>query len=196
MAWGNQDEPFFFRISGGDSANFQISAKSFTAETFRVSAFSNDAGLFRISSMGSDAGNDRTSALQGDAGLIRVSASLFSNNLGSLSIYRSISVSSAVNVKATAGALYGLDLFSVSASTLQFLKFYNTSAIPTLGTDTPVMTFVVSGNGVGGYGQNTYSWPLGITFSNGIALGAVSGLADSFASKVAASAVVVNLYYI
>jgi hypothetical protein len=76
-------------------------------------------------------------------------------------------------VKASAGLLYMLAATNNGAS-VAFLKLYNKASAPTVGTDTPVMTFLLpAGGGI------TVPIPVqGITFSTGIAY-ALTGLATT-----------------
>ncbi|MES2630389.1 MAG: hypothetical protein V4611_00310 [Patescibacteria group bacterium] len=76
-------------------------------------------------------------------------------------------------VKATAGTLYEVTFSNVTA-TPAFVKFYNKTTVPTVGTDIPVATFPVAANTT-----VTYEFgPLGKRFATGITL-AVTGAAPA-----------------
>ncbi|MDB5160331.1 MAG: hypothetical protein JWO99_594 [Candidatus Saccharibacteria bacterium] len=94
----------------------------------------------------------------------------------------SAATTNATFVKASAGVLYMLTATNNSA-TVAFLKMYNKASAPTVGTDTPVMTFMIPPNG----GVMVPIPPTGITFSTGIAyaLTGLATLADTTAVSLA-----------
>ena len=109
---------------------------------------------------------------------------------GGLSIYRSLSVvATGQSVKASAGQLYGYYVFN-AATSVRYLKIYNTSSAPTVGTDTPVITIPLPA-GAGA----TVEYSNGIAFATGIGIGATTALADASTDAPAANEVIVNLFY-
>lgn len=113
---------------------------------------------------------------------------------GGTSIHRTISAGStnATNVKATAGQLYGL-LISNTNAAVRYLKLYNLSGAPTVGTSTPVITIALPGNASGATGMIEFT--NGIAFSTGIAFALTTGVADADTGAVAANEIVVHLFY-
>ncbi len=109
---------------------------------------------------------------------------------GGASIYRNLDTqSTGVNVKNTAGQVYGWSIFNAAAST-RYVKLYNKATAPTVGTDTPVMTIpVAAGTGV------SLECAVGIAFSLGIGIGAVTGLADANTTAPTANDVITVLLY-
>lgn len=103
----------------------------------------------------------------------------------------SAATTNATSVKASAGTLLMLSATNNSA-TVAFLKLYNKASAPTVGTDTPVLTFMLPANG----GTNVAIPATGLNFSTGIAyaLTALATTADTTA--VALSQVQVNGAYI
>lgn len=90
-------------------------------------------------------------------------------------------------VKASAGVLYMLTATNNSAS-IAFLKMYNKATAPTVGTDVPVLTFLLSANG----GIAVPIPATGVTFATGIGY-ALTGLATTAdTTAVALSQVQVN----
>lgn len=100
---------------------------------------------------------------------------LTTQTTGGATSFTQISAAStnATNVKASAGVLYMLTATNNSA-TVAFLKMYNKASAPTVGTDVPVMTFMLPTNG----GITVPVPATGITFAVGIAY-AITGLATT-----------------
>lgn len=113
-----------------------------------------------------------------------------------VSIYRSIDLDeSEEEVKATAGAVYGI-LFSNMATSTRFLKFYNdTAANVTVGSTTPVLTLALPGNASDDV-SGVFSFPAGIGFSAAITMAATTGIADSDTGAPSANDVIVNVLYV
>jgi len=112
---------------------------------------------------------------------------------GGLSKFHLVSAATtnANNIKASAGQVYGIVAFNVNASP-RYLKFHNTSGSPTAGTGV-TDTFMIPGNTAGaGFVVN---FDKGVSFSSGIAITLVTGIGDSDATAVAASEIVLQVYY-
>jgi len=109
---------------------------------------------------------------------------------GGLSIYRNISlVATGVNIKASAGQVYGLMIYNGATST-RFVKLYNKATAPTVGTDTPILTLPIpSGASV------AVDYSSGIAFGTGIGIGATQLVGDSDTTAPASNEVVVNVLY-
>jgi hypothetical protein len=95
------------------------------------------------------------------------------------------------NVKASAGQVYAITAFNVAA-TPAYLKFHNTAGTPTAGSGV-TDTFLIPGNTAGA--GMVINIDKGITFATGIAITLVTGIADADTTAIAASNVVVNIYY-
>ena len=109
---------------------------------------------------------------------------------GGLSIYRNINlVASGVNIKSSAGQIYGWFLFN-NAATVRYVKLYNKASNPSVGADTPIMTIPLPP----GAGANV-NFTSGIVFSHGIGIGATTGVTDGDAGAPAANEVIVNIIY-
>lgn len=109
---------------------------------------------------------------------------------GGLLVYRNINlVASGVNIKSSAGQIYGWYLFN-NAPTVRYIKLYNKAKAPSVGADTPVMTIPLPC----GAAANVIV-PSGIAFSHGIGIGATTGVSDGNADMPAANEVVVNIIY-
>lgn len=85
-----------------------------------------------------------------------------------------------LNLKATAGQVYEIDVFNNAAYTV-FLKFYNKATTPAAGTDTPVWTIPIQPGG--GYSK---SFARGRSFATGIGYAITKLQADSDTTAVAA----------
>lgn len=114
------------------------------------------------------------------------------NTTGGLSIFRSIDLDeSEEEVKASAGMVYSIHCTNSNASD-RYLKFYNaTAASVTVGTTTPVMTFLVPGGSAG------FVWNIdkGLAFGTAITVAATTGVADSDAGAPGANEILVNIGY-
>src|SRR3989344_1428993 len=109
---------------------------------------------------------------------------------GGLSVYRNINlVATGINIKSSAGQIYGWVLFNDSAA-VRYVKLYNKSSSPSVGSDTPFMTIPLPAGG----GANV-NFTSGITLSNGIGIGATTGITDLNTSSPAAYDVIVNIIY-
>lgn len=105
----------------------------------------------------------------------------------------SAATTNATNIKASAGTLGALTLFNLNAAA-RYVKFYNKASAPTVGTDPPVQTFLIPG-GTAGAGVCVPLPPQGLAFSAGISFAITTGIADSDATAVAASEIIVNYGY-
>jgi hypothetical protein len=95
------------------------------------------------------------------------------------------------NIKASAGQVYAITAFNVAATPI-YLKFHNTSGSPTAGTGV-TDTFLIPGNTAGA--GMVINFDHGIAFSTGIAISTVTGIADADTTAIAASSLVLNIYY-
>lgn len=117
-----------------------------------------------------------------------------SHTAGGATPYKLISAATtnATSVKASAGQVYSIIATNVNAA-VRYLKLYNKSSAPTVGTDTPVQVYALPGATTGG--GFTLSIPVGMEFTTGIAFAITTGVADSDTGAVAANEIVVNLTY-
>jgi hypothetical protein len=95
-------------------------------------------------------------------------------------------------VKDSSGTINSIIAVSLS-ETVTYLKLYNQSTLPTVGTDIPVMTIPIPTNTAGA----GFVIPLsnGLQFSEGISFAITSGVADSDTGAIAADVVVINFTY-
>lgn len=114
-------------------------------------------------------------------------------NVNASFVQRLISANSTNSTLVSAYPCYltGLCLIDINASPA-WLKLYNKATAPTVGTDTPVMTIEIPGNGVI---ENITFPDGGIYFDTGLGFGITTALADNSTSAVAANEVVINLFY-
>jgi hypothetical protein len=115
---------------------------------------------------------------------------------GGLSIFRSIDLDeSEEEAKGSAGTLYSIDAMNMTSSVL-YLKIYDgTAASVTVGTTTPVLTYVLPTNGDSNGCGMVKNIPQGLAFANGITVAVTTGLADNNTGAPAANAAIVNLGY-
>ena len=109
---------------------------------------------------------------------------------GGLSIHRTLDANATgVNVKGSAGMVYGIHVFN-SAGATRYLKLYNKATTPTVGTDTPVLTIPIAAGAA-----RDIPCPTGIVFTLGIGVGATTALADNSTTAPAANDVILDLLY-
>lgn len=95
-----------------------------------------------------------------------------------------------VNVKSSAGKVYSVTVTNANASA-RYLRLYNTSGTPTVGTTSTVFKVLIpAGGGVHA------PFPTGLTFSSGIAMSLTTGAADTDTGAVAANDIFVNIGYV
>ena len=113
---------------------------------------------------------------------------------GGATPYRKISTAdaNATNVKASAGTVYGIQVFNMNAS-VRYLKLYDSASAPTAGSGTPVKVIAIPGATTGA--GAILNCPVGINFASGIGFTLVTGSADSDSTGVAASEIHVNIDY-
>lgn len=122
---------------------------------------------------------------------------------GGLSAASALSAAStnATVVKSSAGQVFGWVITNTSASP-RYIKFYNKSTTPTVGTDTPFLRLMVPGN-TSGAGLVAAEFVNGITFAAGNAIGGAPGIGyaitvnagDSDTTVIGANEVIVNVFY-
>lgn len=112
---------------------------------------------------------------------------------GGLSKFHLVSAAStnATNVKASAGQVYAITAFNLNANAM-YLKFHNTAGTPTAGASV-TDTYLIPGNTTGA--GLVINIDKGIVFSTGIGITLVTGITDASAVAVAASEIVLNIYY-
>jgi hypothetical protein len=167
--------------------------------------FSDDAaftpGTSKVGVAGFIADETATDSVdEGDAGAARMTldrkqiVTILPHTAGGLTMHKAVSAAStnATSLKASAGQIYGIQVFNVNAAA-RYLKLYNKATAPTVGTDTPVKTIMIPGNTAGA--GAVIAWPPGIAFGTGIAYALTTGIADSDTGAVAASELVVNIDY-
>ena len=101
----------------------------------------------------------------------------------------SASGNNATNVKASAGLLYGFSISNTNASA-RYVHFYNKATAPVVGTDVPVATVQVTGNGV-----VIRAFPVGATYGTGIGFGTSTGAGDTDSGAIGAGDLVIDLEY-
>jgi len=102
----------------------------------------------------------------------------------------SAATTNATSVKASAGQIYGYDIYNANAA-VRFVKLYNKATAPTVGTDTPVRTI-----GIPPASRISGDIPYGVGgFPLGIALATTGAITDADTTAVAAGDLAINLDY-
>lgn len=113
---------------------------------------------------------------------------------GGASIFRSLDLDETEEeVKGTAGQIYWIHAMNLSTGK-RYLKIYNaTAASVSVGTTTPVLTFVIPTQGDTNGTGFVLNVPMGIPFDTAITVAATTGLADADTGAPGANDVVINL---
>jgi len=168
--------------------------------------FADDAaftpGTSKVAAIGMQADESSTDSVdEGDIGCPRMTLDRKqlvvpqAHSAGGATPYRKISAGSsgdATNVKASAGTVYGIQVFNTNAAAA-YLKLYDSASAPTAGSGTPVKVILIPGATTGA--GAILDCPVGINFASGIGFTIVTGSADSNSTSVAASEVHVNIDY-
>lgn len=118
--------------------------------------------------------------------------------LGGCSVYY-LSCAASTNltqVKTSAGQLYGFFASNVDSVPV-YLRFYNLSSAPVLGTSTTFLNFEIPQSTTPGDGLFASMWfPCGIAFSAGITFSVATPWSDAATTgNLTASTVKVNIFY-
>lgn len=139
----------------------------------------------------------------GDVDILSIAAG--TNNIGNVGViprtsggatpYKLVSAATtnATSVKGSAGQIFMITASNVNAA-VRYLKLYNKASAPTVGSDTPVLTFAIPGN-TAGAGTNIPIPACGIAFGTGIAFALTTEATDAGSTGVAANEIVINMAY-
>lgn len=115
---------------------------------------------------------------------------------GGMTIFRSLDIDeSEEEIKATAGQVFSITAFNTTAAPL-YLKFYNaTAANVSVGSTTPVLTFLVPGNADSDGAGFVWNNSIGFAFGTAITVACTTGVADNDTGAPGANACLVNVGY-
>lgn len=178
-------------IATGAIADMLVDDAAFTPATSRVMPVG-----FQADESSTDSVNE------GDVGCPRMTldrkilANIQPHTAGGLSIFRSIDIDeSEEEIKGSAGVVYTIAAFNRTAAPL-YLKFYNlTAGNCTVGTSTPVLTFLVPGNGDSDGAGFILNNPLGFGFDTAISVACTTAVADADTGAPGANDCIVNVGY-
>lgn len=105
----------------------------------------------------------------------------------------SAATTNATSLKASAGKLGFITVSNVNAAA-RYLKIYDKSSAPTVGSDTPKLILIIPGN-TAGAGNNPNIPPEGLNFTSGIAFAITTGATVADTGAVAANELIVNYGY-
>src|SRR6266702_1767529 len=98
----------------------------------------------------------------------------------------------ATSIKATAGVVYGYEIFNASAA-IRYVKLYNKATAPAPATDNALLRRVI---GIPAGGRVNATMPNGLAFSAGIGIAAVTGISDTDNTSVAANDLSIDIDYL
>lgn len=115
---------------------------------------------------------------------------------GGLDIFRSIDLDETEEeVKASAGQVYSMIVFNMTAAPI-YVKFYNdTAANVTVGTTTPVLTIPVPANADSDGAGFVWGSNKGFRFNTAICVAATTGVADNDTTGPGTNECIINLGY-
>lgn len=115
---------------------------------------------------------------------------------GGMTIFRSIDIDETEeDIKTSAGQVFSISAFNRTAAPL-YLKFYNaTAANVTVGSTTPVLTFVVPGNADSDGAGFIWNNAIGFAFGTAISVACTTGVADNDTGAPGANDCIINVGY-
>lgn len=113
-----------------------------------------------------------------------------------LSTFRSLDIDQTEEqIKETEGKLHSISAFNTTDAPL-YLKFYNaTAANVSVGSTTPVLTFVVPGNADSDGAGFIWNNDIGLAFSTAMTVACTTGVADNDTGAPGVNACIVNIGY-
>lgn len=110
---------------------------------------------------------------------------------GGVDTYTNINVNATgVNIKASAGQLYGYYCFNNSSTSVRYVRLYDSASAPTVGSTTKKTIFGIPANAA----ANVFS-EIGVAFSSGIGIGATGAVGDADTTNPSSNDVVCTIYY-
>jgi hypothetical protein len=162
------------------TANSAVNVAQVAGTTTAVNAGTNSAGVQRVT-----LATDQTTLTNtiGNVGVVPVTS-------GGLTTFHLVSAATtnATNVKASAGQLYGWYIYNSNAAARK-VAFHNSAGTPTAGASI-FFAIVIPPTSAANVEYTT-----GIAFGTGIAITTVTDLTDAGATAVAASDLIINLFY-
>lgn len=103
-------------------------------------------------------------------------------------------VNTPVDVKSSAGTVYALTVFNMTASPF-YIKMYDVAGSVNRASHTPVLRFAVPANALSSGAGFVFNVPQGIAFSNRIQYAITTGVADTDTQGISSGNAVVNIAY-
>lgn len=186
-----------------DTAQFVGGTGTDTSATQRVSLATNvalPAGTNAIGKLSANSGIDI-----GDVDVTSISAGtnaignvgLIGRTTGGMSIFRSLDIDETEeDVKTSAGQVFSITAFNRTAAPL-YLKFYNaTAANVTVGSTTPVLTFLVPANADSDGAGFVWNNDIGFAFGTAISVACTTAVADADTGAPGVNDCLINVGYV
>ena len=103
-------------------------------------------------------------------------------------------VNTPVDVKSSAGTVYGITVFNMTASPF-YIKFYDEAVAVNRATHTPVLRFAVPANASSSGAGFVFNIPQGLAFGSQIQYAITTGVADTDTTGISSGEAVVNIAY-
>lgn len=134
-----------------------------------------------------------TTTLQASSSLVGDVAAVYRSGASNTALIKKViaaATTNATSVKTSSAKLIGWS-FVNNATSVRYVKVYNKSSAPTVGTDTPLQIISIPANSIC---QQTLEG--GVGYGSGLAYAIVTGAADNDATAVAANDVIGSLFYL
>lgn len=160
----------------------------------RTGALHVEVGTPSLGESSASIGNVGVASISAGANLIG-DVGIQGRETGGLSMHSKLNyVNTPVDVKGSAGTVYGITVFNMTASPF-YIKFYNETTSVNRSTHTPVLRFAVPANASSSGAGFVFNVPQGLAFGFKIQYAITTGVADTDTSGISSGDAVVNIAY-
>jgi hypothetical protein len=160
----------------------------------RTGALHVEVGTPSLGESSASIGNVGVASISAGANLIG-DVGIQGRETGGLSMHSKLNyVNTPVDVKGSAGTVYGITVFNMTASPF-YIKFYNEATSVNRSTHTPVLRFAVPANASSSGAGFVFNVPQGLAFGFKIQYAITTGVADTDTSGISSGDAVVNIAY-
>ncbi len=175
-----------YQVGIGGFANFRLVATAYTSGTATITGTVTTGNIM----VALDAPLPAGSAALGSVSISGTPTVTATPPVASTTFTNLAATTNATLVKATAGNLFSVTYTNYTSATV-YLKVYNQTTAPTVGTSVPVLSIPVASNTM----VTTQFGPLGLRFSSGISFATTTAIADTDATAPATAAGKVAVAY-
>ena len=174
------------KVTGTGALHVEVGTPSLGASTNSIGKLAENSGV--------DIGDVDVASISEGTSLIG-DVGIQGRTTGGLSMHSKLDyVNTPVDVKASAGTVYGITVFNMTASPF-YIKFYNETTSVNRATHTPVLRFAVPANASSSGAGFVFNIPQGLAFGSQIQYAITTGVADTDTSGISSGNAVVNIAY-